>query len=131
MQVAPEQGALLTMLVRAAGRATAVEVGTFTGFSSLCIARAARRRRFLCCDASEEWTSIARRHWQKAGVADNIELRIAPGDRNAARAADVPHIDLAFIDADKPVLPRLLRGDPPRLRPGGLILVDNVLWAVV
>ena len=79
MQVAPEQGALLTMLVRLTGARRVVEIGTFTGYSALCLARGLPDDgTLLCCDTSEEWTAIARRHWEKAGVAEKIELRIAP-----------------------------------------------------
>ena len=91
MQIAPEQGAFMTMLTRLIGARHAVEVGTFTGYSALCIARGLPDDgHLLCCDVSEEWTAIGREHWEKAGVADRIELRIAPGDRDAVGAARGP-----------------------------------------
>jgi caffeoyl-CoA O-methyltransferase len=129
MQIAPEQGAFMTMLTRLLGVHTAVEVGTFTGYSSLCIAQGlAAGGRLLCCDVSEEWTSIARAHWQRAGVADRIELRIAPAVETLRSLPAEPHIDLAFIDADKPNYPHYFDELVPRLAPAGVLLVDNVLW---
>jgi len=129
MQVAPEQGALLTMLVRLCGAHRAVEIGTFTGYSALCLARGLPDDgRLLCCDTSEEWTAIARRHWEKAGVADKIELRIAPAIETLRALPTAPHLDLAFIDADKMSYIDYYEEILMRLRPGGLVLVDNVLW---
>jgi caffeoyl-CoA O-methyltransferase len=129
MQIAPEQGAFMTMLARATGARRAVEVGTFTGYSSLCIARGlGPEGRLLCCDVSEEWTGIARRFWKKAGVADRIELRIGPAAETLAALPVEPTFDLAFIDADKGGYPVYYEEILKRLRPGGLILVDNVLW---
>jgi len=129
MQIAPEQGAFMTMLARAIGARRAVEVGTFTGYSSLCIARGlGPEGRLLCCDVSEEWTGIARRFWEKAGVADRIELRIGPAAETLAALPVEPTFDLAFIDADKGGYPVYYEEILKRLRPGGLILVDNVLW---
>lgn len=129
MQIAPEQGALMTMLTRLVGATSAVEVGTFTGYSALCIARGlAPGGQLVCCDVSEEWTAIAREHWDRAGVADRIDLRIGPAvDTLEALPAD-PTIDLAFIDADKGSYLAYYEALVPRLRPGGLLLVDNVLW---
>lgn len=129
MQVAPEQGALLTMLVRLCGAHRAVEIGTFTGYSALCLARGLPDDgRLLCCDTSEEWTAIARRHWEKAGVADKIELQIAPAIETLRALPTAPHLDLAFIDADKVSYIDYYEEILTRLRPGGLVLVDNVLW---
>lgn len=129
MQIAPEQGAFMTMLTRLLGVRTAVEVGTFTGYSSLCIAQGlATGGRLLCCDVSEEWTAIARAHWQRAGVADRIDLRIAPAVDTLRSLPTEPHIDLAFIDADKPNYPNYFDELVPRLSPSGVLLVDNVLW---
>jgi caffeoyl-CoA O-methyltransferase len=129
MQVAPEQGALLTILAKLVGARSAVEVGTFTGYSSLCIARGlADGGHLLCCDVSEEWTAIARRHWERAGVADRIELRIAPALETLQALPSDETIDLAFIDADKPGYISYYEALVPRMRPGGLVLVDNVLW---
>ena len=129
MQVAPEQGALMTMLTRLVGATSAVEVGTFTGYSALCIARGlAPGGRLLCCDVSEEWTAVAREHWERAGVADRIDLRIGPAVETLAALAEEPSIDLAFIDADKGGYIDYFDALVPRLRPGGLLVVDNVLW---
>lgn len=129
MQVAPEQGSLLTLLTRLVRARFAVEVGTFTGYSALCIARGLPADgRLLCCDVSDEWTSIGRPYWEKAGVADRIELRIAPALDTLAALPDERHVDLAFIDADKTNYQNYYELLLPRMRPGGLILVDNVLW---
>ena len=130
MQVAPEQGAFLTLMTRLTGARTALEVGTFTGYSSICIARGlADGGRLLCCDVSEEWTAIARRHWAAAGVADRIELRLAPASETLRELPEEPHIDIAFLDADKRGYRDYAEQIIPRLRPGGVLLVDNVLWS--
>ena len=129
MQVAPEQGAFLTLVTRLVGARRAIEVGTFTGYSSICIARGLPADgRLLCCDVSDEWTGIARRYWEKAGVADRIELRVAPAVETLRALPEAPTWDLAFIDADKPAYPVYYEEILKRLRPGGLILADNVLW---
>ena len=130
MQISPEQGAFLTLLTQVSGARRAVEVGTFTGYSALCIARGLPADgTLLCCDVSEEWTSIGRRAWEQAGVDDRIELRLAPAASTLAALPTEPEIDLAFIDADKPGYPAYYDELLPRLRPGGLMLVDNVLWS--
>jgi caffeoyl-CoA O-methyltransferase len=130
MQVAPEQGALLTMLVRLTGARRVVEIGTFTGYSALCLARGLPDDgALLCCDVSEEWTAIARRHWAKAGVAEKIELKIAPALETLRALPRALHLDLAFIDADKTSYIDYYEEILTRLRTGGLILVDNVLWS--
>ncbi len=129
MQVAPEQGAFLTLLTRLIGARSAVEVGTFTGYSSLCIARGLPADgRLLCCDVSEEWTAIARRAWERVGVADRIDLRIGPGADTLRSLPRDETIDLAFIDADKPGYRVYYEELLMRLRPNGVLLVDNVLW---
>src|SRR3954467_5273339 len=103
MQIAPEQGAFLTILTRALGVRSAIEIGTFTGYSALCIARGLPADgRLLCCDVSEEWTAIGRTHWDKAGVGDRIELRIAPAVETLSSLPAGTQFDLAFVDADKP-----------------------------
>ena len=129
MQIAPEQGTFLRLLVAAIGARRAVEVGTFTGFSAICIARGlGPPGRLLCCDVSEEWTAVARRYWERAGVADRIELRLAPAAATLRSLPAEPVFDFAFIDADKPGYPVYYEEVLRRLRPGGLIAVDNVLW---
>ncbi len=130
MQVGPDQGQLLTMLTRLVEARRAVEVGTFTGYSSLCIARGlADDGTLLCCDVSEEWTALGRAAWARAGLADRIDLRIAPAiETLRALPADEP-IDLVFIDADKPGYVDYWNELVPRVRPGGLLLADNVLWS--
>jgi caffeoyl-CoA O-methyltransferase len=129
MQVAPEQGAFLTLIARATCARRAIEVGTFTGYSSLCIARGLPDDgRLLCCDVSEEWTSIGRRFWEKAGVAHKIELRLGPAVETLRALPAREQFDLAFVDADKPGYPVYYEEILARLRPNGLILVDNVLW---
>ena len=129
MQIAPEQGALMTLLARLIGARRAIEIGTFTGYSALCLARGLPPDgRLVCCDVSDEWTKIGRRHWEAAGVAHKIDLRIAPALDTLRALRDDRSWDLGFIDADKSgyraYAEELLR----LVRPGGLILVDNVLW---
>jgi caffeoyl-CoA O-methyltransferase len=129
MQIAPEQGTFLTMLTRVLGTRSAVEVGTFTGYSALCIARGlVDGGGLLCCDVSEEWTSIGRRYWSKAGVDDRIELRIGPALETLRALPRDRTIDFAFIDADKPNYRNYYEELLPRLRSNGVIAVDNVLW---
>lgn len=128
MQITQDEGEFLTMLVRLVGAREAVEVGVFTGYSSICIARGLPEGgHLLACDVSEQWTSVARRYWARASVADRIELRIGPAvDTLAALPAD-PVVDFAFIDADKVNYPRYYAELVARTRPGGLIVLDNVL----
>lgn len=129
MQIAPEQGTLMSILVRAIGARSAVEIGTFTGYSSICIARGLPRDgRLLCCDVSEEWTSMARKYWTKAGVSDRIELRIAPAVETLRKLPADYAVDFAFIDADKVSYRDYYEALLPRMRPNGLIVFDNVLW---
>lgn len=130
MQIGAPQGALMQLLVRLTGARFVVEVGTFTGYSALCIARALPDDgRLLCCDVSEEWTAIGRRYWDRAGVGDRIELRIAPAIETLAALPADTVIDLAFIDADKPAYAAYYEAILARLRPNGLILIDNTLWS--
>ncbi|HEX6422755.1 MAG TPA: class I SAM-dependent methyltransferase [Acidimicrobiales bacterium] len=129
MQIGADQGQLLTLLTRLAGARRAVEVGTFTGYSALCIARALPEDGTLvCCDVNEEWTAIGRRAWVRAGLADRIDLRIGPAIETLRAMPDEP-LDLAFIDADKPAYLDYWRELVPRVRPGGLLVADNVLWS--
>ena len=130
MQVAPDQGAFLSLLVGALRPLFAVEVGTFTGYSSLAIARALPEGgRLLCCDVAEEWTTVARRHWEAAGVADRIDLVIGPATDTLAGLPAEAQVDFAFIDADKGGYLNYYEALVPRLSPHGLIAVDNVLWS--
>ena len=132
MQIAPEEGAFLAMLVELTGAHRCIEIGTFTGYSSVAVALALPESgQLVCCDVSEEWTSLARRYWDEAGVASKIDLRIAPAtetlDQLLADGQEATY-DFAFVDADKAgydgYYERLLR----LLRPGGLIAFDNTLW---
>ena len=130
MQISPDQGAFLTLLTKLVGARFAVEVGTFTGYSSICIARGLTDGgRLLCCDVSEEWTAIAREHWDRAGVADRIDLVVAPAAETLAALPPDPPIDLAFIDADKPGYRSYYDLIVERTRPGGVVVLDNVLWS--
>jgi caffeoyl-CoA O-methyltransferase len=127
MQISADEGAFLTMLTRMADARYAVEVGVFTGYSSICIARGlAAGGRLLACDTSDEWTSIARRYWQRAGVADRIDLRIGPAIETLRALPAEPRIDIAFIDADKPGYPAYYEEIVSRLHSGGLVVLDNV-----
>lgn len=128
MQISPEQGAFMTLFTRAVGAREAIEVGTFTGYSALAIARGLPDDgHLLCCDVSEEWTSRGRSAWAQAGVEDKIELVIAPAADTLRALPDDEYVDLAFIDADKPAYPVYYEEIVRRLRPNGVILVDNTL----
>jgi caffeoyl-CoA O-methyltransferase len=130
MQISPEQSQFMTMFTRLIGARDAVEIGTFTGASSLAVARALPDDgTLLCCDVSDEWTDIARRYWAAAGVDDKITLEIGPAADTLAALPSEPMFDLAFIDADKPGYVTYYEHLVPRLRSGGVILVDNVLWS--
>jgi caffeoyl-CoA O-methyltransferase len=130
MQISPEQGAFMTLLVRAVGARRVVEVGTFTGYSAIAIARGLPENgTLICCDVSEEWTAIALRAWAAAGVAHKIHLRLAPALDTLRALPAEEHLDLAFIDADKPSYGAYYEELITRLRPNGLILVDNTLWS--
>ena len=126
-QIAPEQGILLTMLAQAVGARTAVEIGTFTGYSSICIARGlAEGGKLICCDISEEWTDIAREAWRSAGLTDRIDLRIGRALDTLNALPDEEHIDFAFVDADKAAYGDYYSALITRTRPGGFLLFDNV-----
>ena len=130
MQISPEQGSFMTIFTRLIGARRAIEVGTFTGYSSLSIARGlGPDGHLLCCDVSEEWTAIARTAWGRAGVDDVVELRIAPALETLQSLPPDPVVDLAFIDADKPSYPQYYEEPMTRLRPNGIILIDNTLWS--
>jgi predicted O-methyltransferase YrrM len=127
MQIAPEQGAFMALLVRLTGARRILEIGTFTGYSSTAMALALPEDgRVTCLDLSREWTDRARRAWEDAGVADRVELRIGPAVESLA-SLDADAYDLAFIDADKPAYDAYYEACLRVVRPGGLILIDNVL----
>jgi len=126
LQIPPEQGTFMTMLAQFCSAATAIEVGTFTGYSSICIARGlAEGGHMICCDVNEEWTSLAKKYWEKAGLADKIELRLGPAIGTLRALPRTEEFDLAFIDADKEGYLDYWREIVPRVKPGGLIMVDN------
>jgi predicted O-methyltransferase YrrM len=133
MQIGPDQGALLALLVRLTGARRALEVGTFTGTSALAMAAALPPDgRLITCDVSEEWTAIARRYWQEAGVAGRIDLRLGPAVETLAgllRDGAGETFDFAFIDADKESYDAYYENCLRLVRPGGLLAIDNVLWS--
>jgi predicted O-methyltransferase YrrM len=132
MQISPEQGQLMALLARLIGAKLYVEVGTFTGYSALSVVAALPADgRAICCDVSAEWTDVARRYWREAGLDARIDLRLAPAAQTLEALSGEGldgKVDLAFVDADKPgyavYVDRLAR----LLRPGGLLMIDNVLW---
>lgn len=129
MQIGHDQALFMETLARAMGALRAVEVGTFTGYSALALARGmGTEGRLLCCDLSEEWTAIARHHWEQAGVADRINLRIGPALDTLRSLPATEHLDLAFLDADKESYLDYYEEILLRLRPGGVVLADNTLW---
>ncbi|MCY4608428.1 MAG: class I SAM-dependent methyltransferase [bacterium] len=132
MQIAPDQGQFMALLARLAGARQALEVGVFTGYSSLCVARAlGEGGSLVALDVSEEWTSIARRYWAEAGVAERIDLRLAPAVESLERLVAegrAGSFDIAFIDADKENYDTYYERALVLVRQGGLILIDNVLW---
>jgi caffeoyl-CoA O-methyltransferase len=132
MQIAPEQGQFMAMLIRIAGARRCLEVGVFTGYSTLCVASALPPDgHIVACDVNEAWTAIARRYWREAGVAERIELNLAPAletlDRLLAEG-QAGGFDFVFIDADKPNYCNYFERALALLRPGGLVAIDNTLW---
>jgi predicted O-methyltransferase YrrM len=132
MQIAPDQGAFMGLLIQLMGAAKTLEVGVFTGYSSLCIALALPAEgKLVACDVSHKYTAIAQRYWQQAGVDSKIDLHIAPAletlDQLLA-AGEANTFDFAFIDADKGNYDGYYERSLQLLRPGGLIAIDNVLW---
>jgi caffeoyl-CoA O-methyltransferase len=128
MQIGPEQGTFMRLLAQLTGARNAVEVGTFTGYSSICVARGlGENGRLLCCDVSEEFTSVARTYWQRAGLTDRIELRLGPAAATLAALPAGTIFDFAFIDADKTGYVEYWDLIVPMMRPGGVVLVDNTL----
>ncbi len=132
MQVAPEQGQFMSMLVELTGVRLALEIGVFTGYSATCIALGMPAEgRLVACDVSDAWTRIARRYWREAGVDHKIELRLAPAAETLAALVEQGnegHFDFAFIDADKQNYDLYYERCLQLVRPGGLIAIDNVLW---
>lgn len=129
MQISPEQGTFMALLAQISGARNAVEVGTFTGYSALCVARALPRDgKLLCCDVNETWTQIAQRYWERAGVRDRITLKLAPALETLRALPAEPSFDFAFIDADKSNYRNYYEEILKRTRTGGIILIDNVLW---
>jgi O-methyltransferase len=133
MQIGPDQGALLALLVRLIGAKRTIEVGTFTGYSALSVAQALPEGgKVIACDINEEWTSIARRYWKEPGLADRIELRLGPAAATLKvllEADGAGSFDFAFIDADKSGYDAYYELCLRLIRPNGLIAVDNVLWS--
>ncbi len=129
MQIGRDQGTFMTMLVAATGAKNAIEIGTFTGYSAICIARGLPATgRLLCLDISEEWTNMARKYWAKAGVDQKIELRLGPAVESLEEMGPKPVFDFAFIDAHKPEYDDYYERLLPLMRPQSLILFDNMLW---
>lgn len=133
MQISPEQGQFLRLLLRLMNAERALEVGTFTGYSALCLARGVGARgRVVCLDRSEEWTAVAREHWARAGVAERIELRLGDARESLDRLraeGQAARFDFAFLDADKRNYAAYYERLLELVRPGGLIAVDNTLWS--
>jgi caffeoyl-CoA O-methyltransferase len=128
MQIDSVQGAFMALLVRATGARSALELGTFTGYSAICVARALPSDgRLLCCDVSQEWTAIARRYWERAGLTHKITLKLAPALETLRALPPDTSFDFTFIDADKEQYPTYYEEVLKRTRPNGLIVLDNVL----
>ena len=130
MQIGPEQGAFMALLVKLMGAKRVIEFGTFTGYSSLAMALAGAAR-ITCADVSKDWTDIGRKYWTKAGVTDRIDLHLDGGHAVIDRLLkndEAGTFDLSFIDADKTGYDAYYEGSLKLLRPGGLILIDNTLW---
>lgn len=131
MQISPEQGTFMSLLTAAIGATSAIEVGTFTGYSSICIAHGlagAKKSRLICVDESAEWTAIARKYWVRAGLQDRIELRLGSAIPTLKKLEAGLTFDLAFVDAEKTEYDAYYELLLPRIRPNGLILFDNMLW---
>jgi caffeoyl-CoA O-methyltransferase len=127
-QIAPEQGTFMQLLTAALGARRAIEIGTFTGYSALCIARGLPADgALLCLDLSEEWTAVGRRYWERAGVADRIEVRLGDAHEQLAALPAEETFDLAFVDADKTGYASYVAELHPRMRPNGVVLLDNTL----
>lgn len=133
MQISPEQGQFFKLLLKLMNARQVIEVGTYTGYSALCMAQAVGARgRVVCCDISEEWTAIGREFWEQAGVAERIDLRLAPALETLEQmrqAGETGCFDFAFIDADKGNYRAYYECLLDLIRPGGVIAVDNTLWS--
>jgi len=133
MKIEPEQGQFMALLVQLAGARKALEIGVYTGYSSICVAAALPADgRLVACDVSEPWTAVARRYWREAGVHDRIDLRLAPALETLdalLAAGETETFDFAFIDADKENYLAYYERVLELLRPGGLLAVDNTLWS--
>lgn len=133
MQISPEQGQFMGLLVEILGARRAIEIGTFTGYSAICVAEALPEDgELIACDVDEEWTDIARDYWRRAGLEERIELRLQPAletTRELLEAGQAGTFDFAFIDADKENYPVYYEETLELLRPGGLMAVDNTLWS--
>lgn len=132
MQISPEQGALMANLIRMLGARRTLEIGTFTGYSSLVVALALPADgQVIACDVNEEWTNIARRYWERAGVSSRIQLHLQPAVETLDRliAEEDGNFDFAFIDADKTNYDAYYERCLNLIRPGGVIAIDNVLWS--
>ena len=133
MQISPEQGAFMGLLVRMLGARKTIEVGTFTGYSALVVAEnLSDDGKVIACDVSEPWTDIAKKYWEKAGVASKIELNLRPATETLDELIQEDHsgtFDFGFIDADKGNYDTYYEGILTLLRPGGIVAIDNVLWS--
>lgn len=130
MQIGPEQCAFMTVLTELVGVRHAVEIGTFTGMSSIAIARGMKPDgTLICMDTSDEFTAVARKYWERAGLNDRIELQLGDARDLLASLADEPYLDLVFIDADKVGYSAYWDALVPRMRTGGVVLVDNTLYS--
>jgi caffeoyl-CoA O-methyltransferase len=127
-QIAPEQGVFMQVLATALGARRAIEIGTFTGYSALCVARGLPADgSLLCLDVNEEWTAVARRYWERAGLSERIELRLGDAHDTLRAVPAEPTFDLAFVDADKTGYADYVERLHPRMRPNGVVLLDNTL----
>ncbi|MCK4704651.1 MAG: class I SAM-dependent methyltransferase, partial [Gammaproteobacteria bacterium] len=133
MQISPEQGQFMALLVKLTGAKRVLEIGTFTGYSSICIAKALPDDgELICCDDSDEWTAMARRYWKKSGLQDKIKLHLQAASKTLQQLLDDSAegtFDFIFVDADKQNYPLYYEQSLKLLRQGGLLAVDNTLWS--
>lgn len=130
MQISPDQGQFMSLLVKLLQPMNCLEIGTFTGYSSLCIAQAMpESARLLACDISKEWTDVAQRYWQQAGVAHKIQLKLAPALETLQQLSQQPQFDFIFVDADKEHYVEYYQACLPLLNANGLLIFDNALWS--